>query len=212
MAGLANCNAFITDLDYWKALKGTDTALAESAWKCLYQHNYLLQQRVLDYLGIDKYNTENIKDAEDAYEESLIALLQCIRKDKFVPGESRISAYLFKCCVYCMYTIRSKRSKFINTSYQDLADQFRGDDNIAGELEKDYQQKLAVIKTAVTELRKGCADILSRFLYGGEEAAQIAASLNIGLLSVRTDISRCKNDLVKLLISKYKFPPDGIWL
>jgi DNA-directed RNA polymerase specialized sigma24 family protein len=211
----AICNAFANDAAYFRALTAGEETEINNAWICLYITHTSYKEKVLSHLGLDPLNDENKQDAEDAYQESIIAVVYGIQNGRIVPGKSKISTYLFSCCKYQVLGMKRKKVRFMNKNYTNEQQKTISDEQfsiIISEAEAEYKEKTAIIKKAVAELRSGCADILYRFLYRKEDPAFIAAEKKIGLRSVRTDISRCKEDLVKHLILKYKFPPDGLWL
>lgn len=209
------CNAFTNDMAYIKALTGNNENEKDKAWVCLYKTYQGYINTVLLKLGLDNNDEENIKDAEDAYQESIIAVVNMIRNGKFITAKAKISTYLFACCKYQLIKMKKRQSRFVIESYtpvQKMEMDKEIDLLIKQEMDNEYQLKVGIIKKAVAELRKSCADILHRVLYDGQTLAIIAAEKKITFHYAEIEFSRCKKNLVELLISKYKFPPDGLWL
>lgn len=208
------CHAFNNDAAYIHALTGDDEKEIEKAWVCLYKTHRGYKNAVLLRLGLDS-TEENSKDTEDAYEESIIAVVTAIRNGKFIPGKAKISTYLFSCCRNQVLVIKRRQARFSNNNYTDEQKEQMQDEinlQVTQETEEEYTKKVGIIKQAVAELRKSCADILYRVLYGSQDLAFIAGDKEISFHYAEIEFSRCKKKLAELLVSKYKFPPDGIWL
>lgn len=211
----SGCDAFSTDAAYFQALQSGNKQDIDKAWICLYTCFRHFPELVLKALNIDFAEQANRMDAEDAYEESILAVVDGIQKGRITLLKARLSTYLFCCCKYQLLNIREKRVKFTNSNYtEEQRKRVENEINqfIVDEMGTEYQRKVALIRVAVDELRQNCSEIMKEVLYYYYRAEDIAVKKEIGLKSARTEISRCKTDLINLLVEKYKFPPGGLWL
>ncbi len=205
---MVNCSAFTNDLDYYRALTGKDKAQKNAAWECLYvTHRGFMRKLLYDHVPSLPLTKENLQDAQDAYQEGLIAVFRAIEAGRMQPGLGKISTYLYRCCLNNFITIREKRSRYADTtSVPEASEQ----DQPAREKEQTHIARINIIKKSILELRKGCTDILIAYWLNQESIDTIAAAKKTTPHYVSVDLSRCLKDLIALL--KNKYPGTDLWL
>ncbi|MFT3824733.1 MAG: hypothetical protein QM731_12465 [Chitinophagaceae bacterium] len=207
---MANSDVFSDDLAYYTALTGNNESRKDAAWQHLYEKHRDFITRLLNENNPALQATdENIKDAEDAYHEGLIAVISAITKGRMKPGKNSITRYLYSCCQYSFWAIRRKKSRYFNTD--SLPESTDITTLYLQEQEKKHRTFVDTIKEAINALRKGCTDTLTAFLLNHDTIEAIAQKKQIDKRSVSNEISRCKEELLKLLKTKYNYQGAGLW-
>ena len=146
-------------------------------------------------------NSGNEEDAQDIFQESLIAAWTNGKNGKFSGDINGFSAYILTIVRY-KWLNRLDSSEYKRTVYNDAAEDYQelpGTEDPARQMEESK-----ILSECMQGLDGTCREILTRFYYEKEGLQQIASALKYSAESVKTIKYRCMQRLRKQYIEKIK--------
>lgn len=139
------------------------------------------------------------QEAEDLFQEALVALWQNARDGKYVlrPG-TRLSTYLTHLCVN-RWIDRTRKVAFRRTESHEVVPE-RGDANVTDEDPEYVLRELrhARLDEAFAQLGAACQELLKRFYFERLSLEEIAEERGVSTASAKTIKYRCMQRLRRL--------------
>ena len=142
-------------------------------------------------------------EAEDLFQDALVALWQNARDGKYRPRPgTRMTTYLTQLCIN-RWIDRTRRVDVRRTEYRDVPVETATRATHAAEVaeaeERDATEaRFARLDAAVAELGEACRHLLQRFYLERASLAEIAAERGISAASAKTEKYRCMQRLRRL--------------
>lgn len=178
-------NESMSDQQIIAALKADDS----EGIKQLYHQYYIM---IMDMII---KNSGGKEDAEDIFQETLIALITKVRNDHFQLS-SKLSSYIYAISKNMwLYKLRGhKHGSFVPTDgYESIAD----NDQIP---EKEiFEEKHSLIARVFEQISIECQKILKGFYFEEKPLKDIGSQMNYTEGSIRVKKSRCMDSLKKLV-------------
>lgn len=214
MAFTTSNGEFISNADYVIAIRSSDPARIARAFRSLFNDHLYIYNRMLAAYGIDRKNELYQNAVKDIYQEAITVLVTNIQNGKFVAGAIPIGAYLYKICRNQVNNFKREQARVIKLDITEMREtSAMVNDEIQESDEAEIQSnRRKLLKKAISELREGCTDCLSKLLYEQLTANEIATIRNIELTSLKNEISRCKKELKQHLNKYYNLNQDDLWL
>lgn len=133
-------------------------------------------------------------DAEDVFQDGMIAFWDNIRKDKFQMLEGvKISSYLIKICKYrWLERLKSSDFKYSVTLLSTIENEYP-DSNVLSDLISS--EEISQLEVRLGRLSEKCRTILKLYYYEKRSMSEIAEVLIMQPLSVKNEKYRCMEKL-----------------
>lgn len=181
-----------SDLDFINGIKENNQNILKSLY-----HQYFKMVRHLITT-----NNGNEADAKDIYHETLMVLINTVKKENFTLTSS-LSTLIFAISkrLWLKHLHKNKNTSFIGDLYHD---QFEGTEDETENILKEYEdkeQRIQSMQVALQSLGKPCYQLLKEFYYNHLSMEQIAEKLGYNNADV------AKNQKYKCLqrLKKYFF-------
>lgn len=176
----------LTDNDLIPMLKSSDKTIRNKALKDLYRVNY---PRIATHI---KNNSGNPEDAEDIFQDGLIALYQQVTNGTF-QGNSSLNTYLFSICKN-LWLKRLRKSSTSKEGFE-LDPEIATDENLAiDDLIADETTK--ALADLLDKLKGDCKKILLLFYYEKRRMVEIAKIMGFANDQVaKNKKNRCLKEL-----------------
>ena len=172
-------------------LSADDEYVINEAFHFLYKRYYPMAANFV------KQNNGNDAEAEDVFQESLIAFYENIRNKKF-RGESSIKTYLYATVRNNWYTQLKKNKNTINLENPELS--------LAAVNEPDgaYNSELTdLVMEMMDRIGDSCKRVLKYYYYDKLTMKEIGEKMNFtSVQSAKTQKYKCLKKLIELLDSK----------
>ncbi len=164
----------------------------DMALKYLYESHYHMALNIVKRKGGTEY------EAEDVYQESIIALYECIRNDKF-RGESKISTWLHS-TIFNQWSLATRKSKKQQTnSLDDYSIEISADDDN----EQDNDELINIIWKILDNLGTSCKQVLLDYYYHRLSMKEIKEKMGFKTDQVaKNKRYRCKDKLDNFIKDK----------
>ncbi len=148
-------------------------------------------------------NNGSAKDAQDLFQESLIAIYQKARKSEFVLS-CPFEAYLYMVCRSKWINELNKRKK-VGVTIEELKGFSNEEDanTLAEETERAQEQDI-LFQTEFNKLSEGCIKLLS-LSWKGEHMEKVAQQLDVSYAYARKKKSECIAKLMKRIRASSDF-------
>ena len=143
--------------------------------------------------------TRNVEDAEDLVQEVFVTAFKSLHNFR---NESKLSTWLRSIAI--RMSLQHIKKKRIDLVYQDEIATSTEDESDAEFEMGDNTIGIEEIKEAVNELSNGYRIILSLYLLEGYSHQEIAEYLNINVGTSKSQYSRAKTQLKKILHKRYE--------
>ena len=173
-------------------ISSVDEARRNRALKYLYEKHYAMA------LSIIRKNGGTEEDVADIYQESIIALYEAIRNNKF-RGDSKISTWLHS-TIFNQWTVSTRKNKKRIT---DRLDNFNKDISTYNDSPKDYSELLEVVYKLLNLIGETCKSVLIDYYYNRYSMKDIMEKMGFKSDQVaKNKRYRCKERLDNLMASK----------
>lgn len=158
-----------------------------------------------NYPWLEKYvlqNSGSTEDAQDIFQESLIAAWINLKEGRFTGSEEEFIGYLRKICKYKWLTqLRSATHKKIH--YAEDISIFESASDNQDTIEEQLSQT-RLLQSSFAQLGEKCREILGLFYYQRKSLAEIGLVQNNTEDSIKTIKYRCMMQLRKIYLEKHK--------
>jgi len=158
-----------------------------------------------NYPWLENYirrNSGNTEDAQDIFQEALIAAWSGLMQGRFKGSADSFNGYLRQTCKY-KWINHLRSQQFKRTSYMAEMTEFDGPSEDSDELNQQLQHANQ-LKGSWEKLEDKCREVLGAFYYQRSSLAQIAIQQQNTEESIKTIKYRCMMRLRKLYLEKNK--------
>ena len=173
-------------------LGSNDEYIINEAFYYLYKRYYPMAANFV------KHNSGTGAEAEDVFQESMIALYENIRNGKF-RGEASIKTYLYATVRNTWYSYIKRNCNTLKTENPELS--FVADVNEPGAL---YNNELSdLVNEMMDRIGDSCKKVLKLYYYDKLTMKEIQGKMNFGSeKSAKTQKYKCLKKLIKLINNK----------
>ncbi len=178
----------MNDSEIIEGLKSSDDRVLEY----LYKEYYHFIRKLVEF------NSGNLADAEDVFQDGIIVLFEKVKEPGFKLS-STLKTYLYAICknLWLKRLRTAGREVTLNDQYEMVAD------NDTALIEERLNSRQQIIKDALQKIGESCKNILILKFYKKFKDAEIAKELNYsGADYVKTQRYRCIKKLRELLKGK----------
>jgi len=185
-------NVIFSDEKIIENIRSDNGQQRDLALKYLYESHYKMAINIVKRKG----GTED--EAEDVYQESIIALYECIRNDKF-RGESKISTWLHS-TIFNQWTLATRKSKKQQTkSIDDYSIEISSDDDI----NQNNDELISIIWKILDKIGESCKQVLLDYYYHRLSMKEIKEKMGFKTDQVaKNKRYRCKDKLDRFIKEK----------
>ena len=185
-------NIIFSDEKIIDNIRSDDEQQRDMALKYLYESHYHMALNIVKRKGGTEY------EAEDVYQESIIALYECIRNDKF-RGESKISTWLHS-TIFNQWSLTTRKSKKQQTnSLEDYSIEISSEDDN----EQDNDELINIIWKILDKLGTSCKQVLLDYYYHRLSMKEIKEKMGFKTDQVaKNKRYRCKDKLDSFIKDK----------
>ena len=159
----------------------------------------------INYPWLEKYirqNSGTTEDAQDIFQESLIAAWINLKEGRFTGSEEEFNGYLRKICKYKWIShLRSAAHKQIH--YAEDITVFESASDNQDTIEEQLSET-RLLQSCFAQLGEKCREILGLFYYQRKSLAEIGLAQNNTEDSIKTIKYRCMMQLRKIYLEKHK--------
>lgn len=167
----------------------------EIVLKHLYNSNYPWVEKFI------RNNSGSAEDAQDVFQESLMAAWVNLKTGRFAGTAENFNAYLRQVCKYKWLTqLRSAAHKY--TLYAEDITAFEQETDNPDEIEQQLL-KARQLKSSISRLGDKCRDVLNLFYYERRSLTEIAALQGNTEESIKTIKYRCMMQLRKIYLETH---------
>jgi len=157
-----------------------------AAFEHLYRHHYRMTAAYVTQNG----GSDN--DAQDVFQETLVALVKNLRKTDFAL-QAKLSTYLYAIARKVWLYRRRGQHENLFVDNQEIAQQIPDTDEAL--LEKTmYEQKHLLMARIFAQIGADCRELLRRYYYEDTPLKDIAHIMGFTEAFVRVKKNRCMND------------------
>ena len=148
-------NIIFTDKKIIEDIRSDNVKQRDNALKYLYERHYQMALNIVRRKGGTEY------EAEDVYQESIIALYEAIRRNKF-RGDSKISTWLHS-TIFNQWSLATRKSKKQKTNnIEDFSMEISSEDD---SYKHDETELLKVIWEILENIGTTCKQVLLDYYY-----------------------------------------------
>ncbi len=186
-------NIIFTDKKIIEDIRSDNEKQRDSALKYLYERHYQMALNIVKRKGGTEY------EAEDVYQESIIALYEAIRRNKF-RGESKISTWLHS-TIFNQWSLASRKSKRQQTNnIEDFSKEISAEDD---SYRQDEGELLKVIWNVLEKIGETCKQVLLDYYYHKMTMKEIKEKMGFKSEQVaKNKRYRCKEKLDNFIKEK----------
>ncbi len=174
-------------------------AAIKSGSKEVLQRFYLENKDGFTQFIQQKFSISNA-DAEDIYQDAVIALVENIRKGKLDDLKSSLKTYLFSIGKFMAYKNYKQQLKISLADTESFPEELEWIDT---DKQDENEAVIRLLQAKLNEMGEGCRKILIWFYYEGKKIEDIVKAGNYaGKDVVKSQKSRCLAMLKKLVYGK----------
>lgn len=137
-------------------------------------------------------NGGSVDEAQDVFQDSIIALYNNVRRDRYTAGQAKLSTYFLQIAKYRWLDIR-KSARVKTTSSMVDGMEYGSEESIEKGIEE--AEKYQALHQLIGKLGEQCQQILKLFYWEKMKIEKIAEQLKMGSASVKNGKYRCMNQL-----------------
>ena len=186
-------NIIFTDKKIIEDIRSGNDKLRDNALKYLYERHYQMALKIVKSKGGTEY------EVEDVYQESIIALYEAIRRNKF-RGDSKISTWLHSTIFYQWSLISRKSKRQKTNSIEDYSMEISVEDD---SFKNDETELLKVVWEVLGKIGATCKQVLLDYYYHRMTMKEIKEKMGFKSEQVAKNKKyRCKEKLDSFIKEK----------